>query len=318
MFVPRLSEAVLRLRRISEKGTLQLAIDIDSIRRILLDFPKVTATAAPMPRVCGCRDGCPLTLPAAKTHFFGPCETCFLLLGLRGLKLLQHTGACSAHSIHRRNIVKAGSEHLLPALHLLPCMVQVARGDAYSEDDADVGPNSSYAHYVEREMGSVINVVKVCAHGTGKRAHMSARAGRTEGVKLAGMHGVLAHNERHSCCCISMLLRLQCATELHSWLHMAPRSFFLRRPAWPDHHPCAAAPLLPPLRAALPAGAAVQGGEPGGHLPAAHARARAEPHGVQPHLRDEGVTRRAALPCPAPPCPGRPLPLAACHPQSLT
>ena len=77
MFVPRMFDCLLRLKRISDKGTLQLAIDVDSVRRILLDFPKV------------------------------------------------------------------------------------ARGEAYTDDDNDIGPNSSYAHYVEREMGAAINLVKV-------------------------------------------------------------------------------------------------------------------------------------------------------------
>ncbi|MEW5319490.1 MAG: hypothetical protein WDW38_010638 [Sanguina aurantia] len=40
-FVPRLHEAVLRLKRISEKGTIQLSIDVDALKRILADFPKV-------------------------------------------------------------------------------------------------------------------------------------------------------------------------------------------------------------------------------------------------------------------------------------
>ncbi len=40
----RLHEALLRLRRLGDKGTLQLAIDVDSVRRALLDFPRVATS----------------------------------------------------------------------------------------------------------------------------------------------------------------------------------------------------------------------------------------------------------------------------------
>lgn len=40
MFVPRFIDAVYKLRKVSEKGTLQLSIDTDSVRRLLLEFPK--------------------------------------------------------------------------------------------------------------------------------------------------------------------------------------------------------------------------------------------------------------------------------------
>ncbi|GFR43120.1 hypothetical protein Agub_g4124 [Astrephomene gubernaculifera] len=41
MFVPRLHDALFRLRRVGDKGMLQLAVDMDTVRRTLLDFPKV-------------------------------------------------------------------------------------------------------------------------------------------------------------------------------------------------------------------------------------------------------------------------------------
>lgn len=40
MFVPRYADSVYKLRKISEKGTLQLSIDTDAIKRMLLDFPR--------------------------------------------------------------------------------------------------------------------------------------------------------------------------------------------------------------------------------------------------------------------------------------
>eukprot|EP00878_Enallax_costatus_P033636 GHUV01037174.1.p1 GENE.GHUV01037174.1~~GHUV01037174.1.p1 ORF type:complete len:827 (+),score=323.16 GHUV01037174.1:597-3077(+) len=40
MFVPRFIETIYKLRKVSEKGTLQLSIDADSVRRLLLEFPK--------------------------------------------------------------------------------------------------------------------------------------------------------------------------------------------------------------------------------------------------------------------------------------
>ncbi|KAG1671687.1 hypothetical protein FOA52_007478 [Chlamydomonas sp. UWO 241] len=46
VFVPRRSEHILRLRLISDKGTFQLSIDIDALRRALLDFPHTAAVAA--------------------------------------------------------------------------------------------------------------------------------------------------------------------------------------------------------------------------------------------------------------------------------
>eukprot|EP00198_Chlamydomonas_reinhardtii_P007003 XP_001696339.1 subunit of GARP complex [Chlamydomonas reinhardtii] len=47
MFVPRLHEALFRLRRISDKGMLQLAIDMDSLRRALLELPKLVQPPPP-------------------------------------------------------------------------------------------------------------------------------------------------------------------------------------------------------------------------------------------------------------------------------
>mmetsp|Transcript_28777 Transcript_28777/g.63416 ORF Transcript_28777/g.63416 Transcript_28777/m.63416 type:complete len:903 (+) Transcript_28777:134-2842(+) len=41
MFVPRFQEHVYRLKKISDKGTLQLSIDCDAVKRVLLDFVKV-------------------------------------------------------------------------------------------------------------------------------------------------------------------------------------------------------------------------------------------------------------------------------------
>lgn len=41
MFVPSFQEHFARLKKVSEKGTLQLSIDCDSVKRALLDFPKV-------------------------------------------------------------------------------------------------------------------------------------------------------------------------------------------------------------------------------------------------------------------------------------
>ena len=40
-FVPAYQEHLYKLKRVSEKGTLQLSIDCDSVKRALLDFPKV-------------------------------------------------------------------------------------------------------------------------------------------------------------------------------------------------------------------------------------------------------------------------------------
>jgi hypothetical protein len=40
MFVPRFLESVYKLRRLSEKGTLQLSIDAEGVRRLLLELPK--------------------------------------------------------------------------------------------------------------------------------------------------------------------------------------------------------------------------------------------------------------------------------------
>eukprot|EP00879_Flechtneria_rotunda_P008030 GHRR01008412.1.p1 GENE.GHRR01008412.1~~GHRR01008412.1.p1 ORF type:complete len:961 (+),score=374.37 GHRR01008412.1:225-3107(+) len=40
MFVPRFIETIYKLRKVSEKGTLQLSIDADSVRRLLLEFPR--------------------------------------------------------------------------------------------------------------------------------------------------------------------------------------------------------------------------------------------------------------------------------------
>eukprot|EP00798_Chlamydomonas_sp_ICE-L_P013814 gene13814-19730_t len=40
MFITRFSETVVHIRRISEKGGLQLSIDCDSVKRILTEFPK--------------------------------------------------------------------------------------------------------------------------------------------------------------------------------------------------------------------------------------------------------------------------------------
>ncbi|KAG2492670.1 hypothetical protein HYH03_009085 [Edaphochlamys debaryana] len=40
-FIPRLHEALFRLRRLSDKGLLQLAIDVDAVRRALLELPRV-------------------------------------------------------------------------------------------------------------------------------------------------------------------------------------------------------------------------------------------------------------------------------------
>nr|BCL66276.1 hypothetical protein [Volvox reticuliferus] len=45
MFVPRLHEAIFRLRRVADKGMMQLAIDMDAVRRALLEFPKVARAA---------------------------------------------------------------------------------------------------------------------------------------------------------------------------------------------------------------------------------------------------------------------------------
>lgn len=44
MFVPSFHEHFARLKKVSEKGTLQLSIDCDSVKRALLDFPKVART----------------------------------------------------------------------------------------------------------------------------------------------------------------------------------------------------------------------------------------------------------------------------------
>jgi hypothetical protein len=41
MFVPSYQDHFARLKKVSEKGTLQLSIDCDSVKRALLDFPKV-------------------------------------------------------------------------------------------------------------------------------------------------------------------------------------------------------------------------------------------------------------------------------------
>nr|BCL66141.1 hypothetical protein [Volvox africanus] len=45
VFVPRLHEAIFRLRRVADKGMMQLAIDMDAVRRALLEFPKVAMAA---------------------------------------------------------------------------------------------------------------------------------------------------------------------------------------------------------------------------------------------------------------------------------
>ncbi|GLI62858.1 hypothetical protein VaNZ11_005587 [Volvox africanus] len=45
MFVPRLHEAIFRLRRVADKGMMQLAIDMDAVRRALLEFPRVARAA---------------------------------------------------------------------------------------------------------------------------------------------------------------------------------------------------------------------------------------------------------------------------------
>eukprot|EP00775_Hariotina_reticulata_P007996 gene7996-8194_t len=41
MFVPRFIDTIYKLRKVSEKGTLQLSIDADSVRRLLLELPRV-------------------------------------------------------------------------------------------------------------------------------------------------------------------------------------------------------------------------------------------------------------------------------------
>nr|ADI46897.1 VPS53Af [Volvox carteri f. nagariensis] len=46
MFVPRLREAIFRLRRVADGGMMQLAIDMDAVRRSLLEFPRVARSAS--------------------------------------------------------------------------------------------------------------------------------------------------------------------------------------------------------------------------------------------------------------------------------
>ncbi|KXZ52139.1 vps53 [Gonium pectorale] len=47
LFVPRLHETLFRLRKpLGDKGLLQLAVDVDAVRRALLDFPRVAQSAA--------------------------------------------------------------------------------------------------------------------------------------------------------------------------------------------------------------------------------------------------------------------------------
>lgn len=41
IFVPHFVDAIYRLRRIGERGAMQLAIDADGLRRVLLDVPKL-------------------------------------------------------------------------------------------------------------------------------------------------------------------------------------------------------------------------------------------------------------------------------------
>lgn len=50
ILVPRYQERIFKLNRISDKGTVQLSIDTDAIKRVLLEFPKVSRHALTLTR----------------------------------------------------------------------------------------------------------------------------------------------------------------------------------------------------------------------------------------------------------------------------
>ncbi|MEW5303964.1 MAG: hypothetical protein WDW36_006607 [Sanguina aurantia] len=137
-FVPRLHEGVLRLKRISEKGTIQLSIDVDALKRILADFPKGSpCQPPPMVRVrapSDARAGQPGGQRAASEQ-----------------PAVNATSGC----VGANDDVTCDTS---PSREVGQCTCGQAVACPMSLDTHDL---ASYFTYLEREMSSLMHLVKV-------------------------------------------------------------------------------------------------------------------------------------------------------------